>query len=163
MKIVGKIEKIIAELTQRIDEFDTDKLYTLQVKELKDKRSIDQNNYYWELLTQYASYERVSKIKMHRMIIAHYGTIASQLLVKTPSDYDYTEETDHIYLRPTGMFFEDNGEKYQWHQICKGSSELDTKEMSILIDGLIQDIKTSEAPIDTMTFDERARLWGIWQ
>lgn len=160
MKFVGTVNAIYEKLKELFD----DREYIVEIRERKNKRSIDQNNYYWELLDKYANYENISKEELHRRMIAEYGQRIENLAVPTPIDYDYTKEREHIYLRPTHTYFtDDNGKKWQWHFICKGSSEYDTKEMSILIDGLINDIEGSEAPIDTMSIYEREKLWGLWE
>jgi hypothetical protein len=44
--------------------------------------------------------------------------------------------------------------------VYKGSSEFDTKEMSIFIDGIVSEAK--ELGIETMTPNEIARLNGLW-
>ncbi len=158
MKLRGNKAKILEELTK----LEENKMYALSIMEIKDRRTIDQNNYYWDLLDQYAEYIGISKMEMHRMMIASYGQRIDGFVIEAPIDYDYTLETSKIYLRPTGRFgYDEDANEIQYHFICRGSSEYNTKEMSILIDGLIQDIKTSEAPIETMTYNERQKLWGL--
>ena len=49
-----------------------------------------------------------------------------------------------------------NNRKFTIYRIYKGSSEFDSKEMSIFIDGIIQECK--QLNINTMTPDEIARL-----
>ena len=158
MKLRGNKTKLLEELAK----LEENKMYAVSIMEIKDRRTIDQNNYYWDLLDQYAEYIGISKMEMHHIMIASYGQRMDGFVIEAPIDYDYTLETSKIYLRPTGRFgYDEDGNEIQYHFICRGSSEYNTKEMSILIDGLIQDIKTSEAPIETMTYNERQQLWGL--
>ena len=57
--MVGTIEKIIQWLFKQ----DKNKLY--EVKEVKKKRSLNANNYFWEMTTQLANVLRKSKEELY--------------------------------------------------------------------------------------------------
>lgn len=54
-----------------------------------------------------------------------------------------------------------NGQKAIHYRIFKGSSEMDTKEMSQLLDGIIQEAENLE--IQTLRSEEIERLKGEWK
>lgn len=69
------------------------------------------------------------------------------------------QETLHCY--PCGCK-EENGQSLNFFRIYRGSHTYDTKEMSILIDGTVQEAK--DLGIETMTPDELDRIkqeWGV--
>ena len=61
-------------------------------------------------------------------------------------------------------YFQDgvlNGKECDWYKVAKGSSEFDTKEMSIFIDGVVQDAQ--ELGIVTDTPEQIARYKEAWK
>ena len=141
------------------------KEYICEVKEKRKKRSLDANAYYWQLLNQYADWGRESKVALHNKLLMRYGqpfTVGEATVpIKLPYGVNWTDFTDY-HVRPTSEFIEDDaGEiKEQVFILIRGSHTYDSREMSILIDGLISEIIGSEAPIETMTPAELSRLKG---
>ena len=158
MRFRGKKIKI----QEVVDKLKKDEIYECEIKIYNPKRTLDQNSYYWSLLSQFADYERINKLELHHIMIARYGQYYEKLEVVAPIEYDYTKDQEGIYLSPIENFVNEKGQKMQRLRICKGSSEYNTKEMSILIDGLIGEITSSEAEIDTMSKTEMMRLWGLF-
>ena len=72
--------------------------------------------------------------------------------VKIDGYFKYYEKVGQSYL---------NGKNFTHYRIFKGSSEYDTKEMSLLIDGIVQEAKN--LGIETMTPAEVERLKGMWK
>ena len=54
-----------------------------------------------------------------------------------------------------------NGKEYTHYKVYKGSSEFDTKEMSIFIDGIVEECKN--VGIETMTPNEIAKMEALWK
>ena len=52
------------------------------------------------------------------------------------------------------------GKLFKHYRVYKGSSEFDTKEMSIFVDGIVSEAK--ELGIDTMTPNELLKLKSLW-
>lgn len=72
------------------------------------------------------------------------------------------EKLDTIHLRPTtATRILDDGKLYRVYIVMRGSHTYDTKEMSTLIDGVVQEAK--ELGIETMTPDEIERMKAAWQ
>ena len=53
-----------------------------------------------------------------------------------------------------------NGKLFKHYKVYKGSSEFDTREMSIFIDGIVSEAKG--LGIQTMTPNEIAKLKSLW-
>ena len=139
-------------LSDKIIQLNKDKIYVAEIKEKRQKRTLDQNAYYWQLVGQFAEWGKTSKLKLHREIIANYSVAVKDTFTLKPIEYDYLEEKRKIYYRALGKFYTDkNGKDYQWHCEVKGTSEMNTEEFANIIEGLINEIKGSNAPIETMT------------
>ena len=140
----GKIDEIIQWLFKQ----DKDKIY--EIKEKKEKRSLSQNAYAWKLITEIGNVLRKSKEEIYLNMLKDYGQsqIISILSTVDPNGYlKYYEEIG------TGIV---NNKEFTHYKIFKGSSEFDTKEMSIFIDGIIQEC--NNLGIATLSKEEIASL-----
>ena len=131
---------------------DKDKIF--DIKEHKEKRSLNANNYAWKLITEIANVLRKSKEEVYLEMLKSYGqcemiSIVSSVDVK--GYFKYYEEAGRSFL---------NGKEFTHYKIYKGSSEFNTKEMSILIDGIVQEAK--QLGIETMTPSQLAELKSLW-
>lgn len=130
--------------------YSQDKEKKFDIKEHKQKRSLDQNSYAWHLITELANEMRLSKEDMYLKMLKSYGqsekvSIASEI---SPKGYfKYYEKIGTGYVK---------GKKFTHYQIFKGSSEFNSKEMTIFIDGIIQECQ--QLGINTLTHDEIAKL-----
>jgi len=109
----------------------------------RNKRSIDANAYFHVLVNQIAREMNIKdsecKIKMN----LEYGTVATdkkgnKVVIKMPSDVDITEFYD--YAKWIGEK-EEKGLKLSYYMLYKQTHTLDSKEMSKLIDGVVQEAK----------------------
>ena len=142
--MVGKPIDIIQYL------YNQDKEKKFTIKEFKEKRSLDQNAYAWKLITEIGNVLRKSKEEVYLQMLKDYGQseIVSILSSIEPKGYfKYYEKIG------TGIV---NNKEFTHYKIFKGSSEFDSKEMTILIDGIIQECK--QLGIETLTPDEIAKL-----
>ena len=121
-----------------------------EVQECKGKRSLSQNSYCWLLINKIANILRLSKEEIYLQMLEDYG---QSILIpvkkgEKPNGYFkyYKYETSSIL----------NGKEADWYKIYKGSSEFDSKEMTILIDGIIQECK--QLGKETLTPDEISKL-----
>lgn len=136
--MIGKVKDIIEWLLDQ----DKDKIY--EIKEHKNKRSLNSNSYLWVLCTEIASILNLSKEEVYVKMLEDYGV--SLLVPLTPDS------------KPSGFFkyykYFDTGElnnkKCVWYKVFKGSSEYDSKEMSVLLNGVVQEAKN----LGIMTLDE---------
>ena len=126
-----------------------------EVKEYKEKRSLNANNYAWHLITQIGDKLNISKEDVYLQMLIDYGqsTMISVLSNVNISDFcKYYKEAGKSSL---------NGKKFTHYKIYKGSSEYDTHEMSILIDGIVQECK--QLDIETKPLEEIKSLVENWK
>lgn len=146
--MTGNAEEIIRWL------FTQDREKQFDISEHKEKRSLNANAYAWSLIGKIADAMRITKDEAYLKALKDWGQseIVSVLSSINVSGYfKYFEAIGTATLQ---------GKEFTHYKIYKGSSEYDTREMSILIDGLIQDAK--ELNIDTLPPNEVQRLKEMW-
>lgn len=162
MKLTGKKNNLIAELA--IADLDPEKIYEMEIREPRKKRSLDANAYYHSLLHRYAEWSGRSDAYVHNDILGHYGVpeeMDGEPVYMVMVDNEYYRELEYIHLRATSdVRMGEDLKLYRTYRVMRGSHEYDTKQFSRLVDGLIQEIKGSDAPIETMTPAELAVLKG---
>ena len=144
--MIGKIEDIVTYLFK----LDRDKEYQIEIKEYKPKRSLDANAYAWVLINKIANVLRESKDKIYLQMLKEYGQSEP---VKIRSDIDVSGFFKY-YER---LHDKDN---YTYYRVFKGSSSFNSKEMSILVDGIVQEAQ--ELNINTLTPSQIADLKSQW-
>lgn len=130
--------------------FDQQEGKLFEIKEKKSKRSLTANAYYWSLLNQLASVMRLSSDKLHFMMLKQYGVcevVSVRSDIKVDGYFRYYEAIGQSDL---------NGKEFTHYKIYKGSSEMDSKEFSILLNGLISECEDQGIPV--LTPDEVAKL-----
>lgn len=147
LKLDNKTElKILEELKE--DKIDID------IKKHREKRSLNSNNYCWELCTKIADVLRSSKEEVYLQMLKRYG---QSEMISVLADIDMSK-----YLK----YYEEAGEStlnnklFKHYKVYKGSSEFDSKEFSILLDGIISEAK--ELNISTIDEIEKERLIKEW-
>ena len=137
------------------------KKYVAEIKEFRKKRSLDSNNYFWQLCDQiagklgrtkedlYVEYiKEVGVFKdfhLSRDEAATFRTAWSMLGTGWPTEeVDYQQDGDNLVIRA-----------------YYGSSRYNAKQMGRIIDRAVEDAK--DLGIETLTPDELARMnldWG---
>lgn len=140
------------ELIKRLVELPDDKKY--EVKEYKEHRSLNANNYYWQLVTELGNVLGMDKEWLHFLLLQKYGqsemiSVVAEVDMKDYLKY-YTEAGESIL----------NGKTFKHYKVYKGSSEMDRKEMSILINGLVEECQIQG--IETKTPAEINSLLERW-
>ena len=131
---------------------DRDKVF--EIKEYKEKRSLNANNYAWKLMAEIGNVLRKSKEEVYLQMLRDYGQqeFVSMLSSINPRGYfKYYDEAGRSNL---------NGKEFTHYRIYKGTSEYDTREMSIFIDGVVQEAK--QLGIETRTPEELEELKRLW-
>ena len=144
--MIGNAEDIIKYLFNE----DRDKLF--EIKEYKQKRSLSQNAYAWVLIQEMANVMRKSKEDVYLQMLEDYGqreivSIASEI---NPNGY-------FKYFKSVGTG-NVKGKEFTHYMIFKGSSEFDKREMSIFLDGIIQECENVGIPTLTKNEIERMKL-----
>lgn len=135
-----------------------------------NKRSITANNYFYVLIGQIADVLNVSKTYVHNKMLRQYGQLklidnkaVYVVIPETEETQRKVDEDEYTHLKPTSeVKVGKDGTLYRTYMMVKGSHELNTKEMGILIDGVVAECK--ELGIPTMTSTEIEMIkekWGI--
>jgi hypothetical protein len=132
------------------------KALVVEIKEHRKKRSLDSNAYAWHLINEIANVLRSSKDEVYLQMLKRYGQSAVISVIDKAAD---TFRKSVKYCEDMGEA--DMGDKHFIHiRVFMGSSEFDTRMMSIFIDGIVSEAK--ELGIETMTFDELAKMKSQW-
>ena len=142
--MIGTIEEIVQWLLKQ----DREKIFN--IKEYKKKRSLSQNAYAWLLIGKIADAVRLSKEDVYLRMLEDYGQSEIISIKQQANIKGYFK-----YIKKIGVS-ELNGEKFTHYKIFKGSSDFDSTEMSVFIDGIIQECHNLD--IETMTKEEIERL-----
>lgn len=130
------------QLIQFLYNEDKDKLY--QIKEYRQKRTLSQNSYAWVLINELANKMRISKEDMYISLLEDYSQCLMIPVEKGKKPDGYFKY--YKYITTTTI----NGKEADYYKVFKGSSEFDTEEMSIFLDGIIQECKQ----VGIQTLDE---------
>lgn len=131
MRIVGLIKDIVSELMK----MDMNKYYVCDIKEPKTKRSLEQNRLLWKLIHDIAKRTNHDDIEI-------YCTALERADAK--SDYVITATNMEEALKKSfrGVQFirmqEVNNKDCYVYKVYLGSSKMDTKEMTELLEIVIQ-------------------------
>ena len=171
LKLTGKIEAVNvdfvtgvpkitfavnekAELMQGYDALKDIEVLTIEVKPFRKRRSLNANAYAWKLITDIADVLRAPKETIYLQMLKRYGQ--SELI----------SVLSHIPIAEFVKYYEEagestlNGKLFKHYRVFKGSSDFDTREMAILIDGIVSEAK--ELNIPTETPEEIARIKSLW-
>jgi hypothetical protein len=132
-----------------------DKELEIEIKEYKEKRSLNANALLWKLCNELGNKLRISKEEIYLMMLKNYGqseVISIQSDVNIQGYFKYFEEIG------TGKI---NNKNFTHYKIYKGSSEYNTLEMSILLDGVVQEAKEQGITVlSASELDLIKREWG---
>ncbi len=128
--MIGTPEELLPYLWQ----LDKEKKY--EIKEWKEKRSLSSNAYAWVLITKIGNELRKSKEEVYLQMLKDYGQSEVVSILSSIDPVGYFKYYEKI---GTG---EINNKSFTHYKIYKGSSEFDSKEMSIFIDGIVQECKS---------------------
>ncbi len=136
--LIDKIKK----LTEK------DCVKSVEIKQKRNKRSISANNYMWQLINQMAIKLGSTDVEIYERMLCDFGT--KEYVVAVPEArpillkaYKIVEVVSSVKIKnkPAVQF-----------RLIRGSSSYDTKEMSILINGVVQEAKV--LGIETMNINE---------
>ena len=153
--------RLMRDLADSLGGLSPDKKYALEIKEHKEKRSLDANAYAWEIISEIAKAMGVAPNEVYRSAIKKSGGT----FVVQPVKNEALEQWSRVWCKGTGWMVDILGpaKKLEGYTVCQcwyGSSVFDTAEMSHLIDNLVQDAKA--LGIDTSTPEERQRYLEAW-
>lgn len=142
--MIGNTQEIIKWL------FDQDRGKIFKIEEYKQKRSLTQNAYFYVLCNEIGNALKISKDEVHLRMLKEYG---QSEVFSIRSDIDVSRYLKYYEEIGRGKV---NGKEFTHYRVFKGSSEMDSLEMSILINGTVSEAE--QLGIPTLTPAEIARL-----
>lgn len=155
VRVTLEIDEDILEYLEQLHKLKEEKL-SIEIKKYREKRSLDANAYCWVLLQKMAEILKKDKDEVYVDMICKYG-VFTHYIVK-PSAVERTKKVWRA-VRELGEVTV-NGKTGIQLQCYFGSSTYDTKEMSVLIDGIVGECK--EMGIQTLTpaeIEDMKRKW----
>lgn len=134
-----------------------DKIKTCVISHKKKRRSLNANAYFWSLCTEIANALRMSKEEVYLCMLKRYGqsSVVSVVDDAVPTflkGVKYAEEFGHGTV---------NGKQFTHLKVFVGSSEYDTREMAILIDGIVSECKgLNICTINPAEIEQLKDNWG---
>jgi len=164
-KVTGKPIDIITFLMSAEDR---EAVYDLTLHKDVKKRSLDANAYFHVLCDKLRQKLNVSMAYCKNHLIASYGQIYylpddTPLIYKTNAPEEYLMELETIHTKCIKIS-EENGKNVYFYRVYRGSSDLNSAEMAMLIKGTVEECRAQD--IETATPEEIARmsqLWGLKQ
>lgn len=150
-----KITFLINNNINSLEEIENADLLDIEAKKHRKKRRPNANNYAWAIITQIGNILSKSKEEIYWEMLKRYG---QSQMISVYADIDvsrflkYYEEAGESTL---------NNKLFKHYKVYTGTSEYDTKEMSIFIDGVVQEAQ--ELGIVTDTPEQIARYKEAWR
>ena len=152
-------------IENKYDEIKNEDKLNITIKKCRKKRSLDANAYFHVLVKKLADKIRISKTMCKNIMICRYGQPfvtenGNEAVIKTNISERQMLENSMVHCMPCGQKYE-NGQEVIYYKIYRGSSTYDTKEMSILLDGVVTECKDHD--IETITDKEIERMNKMWK
>jgi hypothetical protein len=147
--MVGKADEAIKWLLNQ----DREKLF--EIKPYRQKRSLNANAYAWVLINEMANRLRTSKDEVYQEMLKRYG---QSKVISVLSEIDISRFVKYYEEIGKGHV---EGKEFTHYRCFIGSSEYDSREMAILIDGIVDEAQ--ELGIDTLPTTAVERMKALWQ
>lgn len=147
--MVGKADEVIKWLLNQ----DREKLF--EIKPYRQKRSLNANAYAWVLINEMANRLRTSKDEVYLEMLKRYG---QSRVISVLSEIDISRFVKYYEEIGKGHV---EGKEFTHYRCFIGSSEYDSREMAILIDGIVDEAQ--ELGIDTLPTTAVERMKALWQ
>lgn len=135
-----------------------DTVLDLSVKKHREKRSLNANNYFWQLVGKLAEKLNVSKEEIYHRYIKHYG------IYQTISINDKAANTiSHIWNEHgLGWIAEkiDSSRGNSTINLYYGTSTYNTKQMSRILSAVVEDCKLQG--IETLPPEQLKGMLDVW-
>ena len=131
MKISGKVADIIPELLK----LDMGKLYTIEVREPKSKRSIEQNKMLWQLIHAIAKKTHQDDMEVYCAVLERADALSDYIITAELTAEDLRHHFRGVrYIKTRDI----DGKDFDVYKVYLGSSKMNTKEMTELLDITLQ-------------------------
>ena len=123
------------ELIPEMLKLDMDKLFVVEIKEPKSKRSLEQNKMLWQLIHAIAKETHQDDMEVYCTVLERADALSDYIITA----YDMEDELRKCFR---GVRFvrkqEVNGKECNIYKVYIGSSKMNTKEMTELLDITLQ-------------------------
>jgi hypothetical protein len=138
-----------------VDQYNAKEKLSIEIKQYRKRRSLDANAYCWVLIGEIANELRATKDEIYLDMLKKYG---QQFIVKIKNkDKERFERTQKYWEVHETL----TDGKAQYYRLFIGSSEYDSHEMSILIDGIISEAIQMGIQVETPNkIAEMKSRWG---
>ena len=131
-----------------------------EIKQYRANRSLDSNSYCWLLIGKIAEVIQSSKEEVYIEMLKRYGQREEQLISVIADGVPAIMRATNNHCTEVGESWL-NGKLFKHLAILIGSSQYDTKQMSILIDGIVSECR--ELGIETKPDEEIKSLVESWE
>lgn len=134
-----------------------DKDLNIEIKQFREKRSLNANRLFWDCLGKIATALRTDKWSIYLQMLKRYGKytyicVKPNVVEAVKNQWRECEEIGEIDI---------NGQKSIQLLCYFGSSTYDSKEFSVLLDGVISEMK--EMGLTTPSDEEFERVIEEWK
>lgn len=148
---------------QVIDGLPPGKVYDVEIKPHREKRSLDANAYFHVLVGKIAEALNIGFEECKTELVTEYGAFERdedgvKVGFKLPASVDVSKIYRYVKCFDTR---EENGKLFNCYLVFKHTHMMDTKEMSRLIDGAVQEAKALD--IETLPPAKLAAMVEGWQ
>lgn len=134
-----------------------DKVKVCKIDHYRKKRSLNANSYAWVLITEIANKLRTSKEEVYLQMLKRYGqssviSIINEAVPVFMKSVKYAEEFGKGTV---------NGKDFTHIKVYMGSSEMDSKQFSILLDGIVSECELLSIPtLEDLEIRRLIEEWG---
>lgn len=139
-----------------LEEIENVELLEIEAKKYREKRKLNCNAYLWVLLQEMADKLETSKDDLYIEMLGRYG-VFTHIIVKENAVNKFMEE--YRLVKDLGEITV-NGTTGHQLQCYFGSSTYDSKEFSVLLNGVVNEAK--ELGIDTLDELELGSMYKEW-
>ncbi len=148
-----KIEPAFEEL---LDIIRKRKLLSVEIKQYRQKRSLDSNAYLWVLLAKLATLLNTDKDSLYIEMLDRYGVfthiiVKPEMVDRVKAEWRTVRELGEVTI---------NGKAGVQLQCYFGSSTYNSAEMAKLIDGVVSECK--DVGVEVMPPDELELMKSLW-
>lgn len=137
----------------------------IKIKQYREKRSLDANNYAWVLMDKIARHKDVNTTseEVYEKMLCDYGyplydEDERPVMITLAENVDVSKIDIHVKWIGKGHV---DGKIFNHYKVIRGSSTYNTAEMSTFIQGIVNEAK--ELGIETMTPAEIQRMVSLWK
>lgn len=141
------------DVSNLVDSLSDSKL-VVKIGKYRKKRSLDSNSYAWLLITEIGNVLLANKEDIYLQMLKRYGQSEMiSVLDEVPirNYFKYIEEVGEGKV---------NGKDFKHYKVYKGSSDFDSREMHIFLEGIVDEAKN--LGIQTMTPSQIAEMESLW-